>query len=327
MTHAGTIRPRQLTQWRRFLRFEICAMLLFVMFLASACTQRKLPPAAMSTLTVSLLPQQIPLLGAPLMSAFSAALPAVNVRFVEQSFGIEYSMALQSGKADIALFYSDTAYLAFAGELDGRRYDQLRGVAELDPVPLYIIVRAGSSIRTIDDLRGQRVSLGAQGSSTAITGGIALEALGITVTKSHESYSEAASKLSEGALDAVFAIGNYPPNRFGEVLRRGARVLSLSEPTVARLHRRHPFVRGMVIARTESGEPPALTIAVDRLLACRSGLDESVVYEVTKAFFKALPDLSLIYAPLRQMDAEDAPATPIPLHEGAARYYREQAGL
>ena len=297
------------------------------MFWACACTQKKLPPAARDTLTVSLLPQQIPLLEAPLMSALSAALPAVNVRFVEQSSGIEYSMALQSGNADIALLYSDTAYLAFAGELDGRRYDQLRGVAELDPVPLYIIVRGGSSIRTVDDLRGQRVSLGARGSSTALTGGIALEALGITVTTSHESYPEAAAKLSEGALDAVFAIGNYPPNRFQEVLRHGARILSLSEPTIARLHRRHPFVRGIVIPRTESGDTPALTIAVDRLLVCRSGLDERVVYEVTKAFFKALPDLSLIYAPLRQMNAEDALATPIPLHEGAARYYREQTGL
>jgi TRAP transporter TAXI family solute receptor len=261
------------------------------------------------------------------MNAFSAALPAVNVRFVEQSLGIEYSMALQSGKADIALFYSDTAYLAFAGELDGRRYDQLRGVAVLDPVPLYIIVRGGSSIHTIDDLRGQRVSLGAQGSSTALTGGVVLEALDISVTKSHESYPEAASKLSQGELDAVFAIGNYPPNRFQEVLRRGARTLSLSEQTVARLHRRYPFVRGIVIPRIESGGTPALAIAVDRLLVCRRGLDEKVVYEITKAFFKALPDLSLIYAPLRQMNAEDAPATLIPLHEGAARYYREQAGL
>jgi len=51
------------------------------------------------------------------------------------------------------------------------------------------------------------------------------------------------------------------------------------------------------------------------------------VYEITKAFFKALPDLSLVYPPLRHMNAEDAPATLIPLHEGAARYYREQAGL
>jgi hypothetical protein len=306
------------------LRFGICAISLFVL---SACTQKSLPPEAPSTLTVSLLPQQMPSLRAPLLKAFSGAQPAVDVRFVEQSFGIEYSRALQSGKADIAFFYSDTAYLAFAGELDGRRYDQLRGVAELDPVPLYILVRGGSSIHTIDDLRGQRVSLGAPGSSTALTGGIALEALGITATKSYEPYAEAGAKLSAGTLDAVFAIGNYPPNRFQDVLRHGARVLSLSEPIVARLHRRHPFVRGIAIPRLEAGDRPTLAIAVDRLLVCRKDLDERIVYEITKAFFKALPDLSLVYPPLRHMNAEDAPATLIPLHEGAARYYREQAGL
>ncbi len=72
MIRAGTTRLRRLTHWRRFSRFEIGAVL-FVMFLASACTQKKLPPAARDTLTVSLLPQQVALLRAPLMNAFSAA--------------------------------------------------------------------------------------------------------------------------------------------------------------------------------------------------------------------------------------------------------------
>ena len=62
-------------------------------------------------------------------------------------------------------------------------------------------------------------------------------------------------------------------------------------------------------------------------MVCRSGLDDDLVYAITRAFFGSLPDLSMAFPPFRQMNAEDAPATPIPLHEGAARYYREQAAL
>jgi TRAP-type uncharacterized transport system substrate-binding protein len=66
------------------------------------------------------------------------------------------------------------------------------------------------------------------------------------------------------------------------------------------------------------------TIGVDSILVCRRELDEGLVYELTKFFFQALPTLSFSQDALRSMDLEQAPATPIPLHAGAARYYRER---
>ena len=60
------------------------------------------------------------------------------------------------------------------------------------------------------------------------------------------------------------------------------------------------------------------------MLVCSEDLPEDVVYRLTKAFFSALPDLTRIHAAAMLIDAEQAPATPIPLHPGAARYYRER---
>jgi TRAP-type uncharacterized transport system substrate-binding protein len=70
-----------------------------------------------------------------------------------------------------------------------------------------------------------------------------------------------------------------------------------------------------------------LTVGIDRLLLCREGLDREVAYRVTRTFFELLPDLSSADQQLRQMNVEAAPATAVPLHEGAARYYREQEQL
>ena len=67
------------------------------------------------------------------------------------------------------------------------------------------------------------------------------------------------------------------------------------------------------------------TIGVDRLLVCRSDLDDALVHELTRHFIEALPE---IFRPLRSsarlLDLDSASATPIPLHPGAAQYYRER---
>jgi TRAP-type uncharacterized transport system substrate-binding protein len=81
----------------------------------------------------------------------------------------------------------------------------------------------------------------------------------------------------------------------------------------------------MIPGSTYPGHPDAIhTIGVDALLVCRRDLEESLVYDLTRRLFEALPSLSSQQESLRLMDVELAPATPIPLHEGAARYYRER---
>ena len=66
------------------------------------------------------------------------------------------------------------------------------------------------------------------------------------------------------------------------------------------------------------------TIGVDNMLVCSNDLDEDFVYELTKSLFNGLPALAAEQTSLRLMDVSQGPATPIPLHDGAARYYRER---
>ena len=68
---------------------------------------------------------------------------------------------------------------------------------------------------------------------------------------------------------------------------------------------------------------PIRTIGVDTLYICRGDLREGVAYELTRRLFDTLPALSRTFVGLRVFDVEQAPATSVPLHDGAARYYRE----
>jgi len=294
---------------------------------AAGCARDTTAQAPRRSLTFYILPVQAPVLNATLAKALSSVLPDVDVQFVDRGRG-EFVTALQQGDVDVTILFADTAYLAFVGKLDGRPYDRLRGIATLNPNPLYLVVRRGSAIRTVDDLQGRRVGIGRLGASTALTASAVLETLNLHVQTSVAGVGEALAALSAGELDAVFVGGVSPADQIRATAHKDIDVLPFTPATIVRLQQRNPFLRGMVIPRDLARGDPGLTIGLDGLLVCRSGLDADLVYGVTKAFFQALPELSAFDTPpLRQMNTEDASATPIPLHEGAARYYREQGAM
>jgi TRAP-type uncharacterized transport system substrate-binding protein len=83
-----------------------------------------------------------------------------------------------------------------------------------------------------------------------------------------------------------------------------------------------------VAAKQLKGQDEATeTLGSEWLLVCRSDLSEDLVYELTREFFAQLPAMARQHGEAALIDPEQAPATPIPLHPGAARYYREREVL
>ena len=262
--------------------------------------------------------------------AYATSLPFVDVHLLQSAGSISNVDAIERGDADMGLAFADVAYIAFTGQLDGRpaRFEQLRGMAVLELTPVHLVVRPGSDVRTVADLRGRRIALGPPGSGTGLTAKLVLKAFGVELTSLRvESipYNQAANRLADGTLDAMFVDGSYPLASVRHATGVGGRLLSLGGAAIERLRHDYPFLRLTIIpGGTYPGHPaPIHTIGVETLLVCRRGLDESLVHDLTKGFFEILPLLSAQQDSLRMMDFDQAPATPIPLHEGAARYYRE----
>ena len=266
-------------------------------------------------------------LGQALANAYAAALPLVDIRVQESAGSVANVEALQHDHADIGLSYSDVAYMAYAGQLGERPqvFADLRGIAVLELAPVHVVVRAGLGITQPSGLRGRRVAVGPTGSGSALTARLVLKAFGIEagdVQIEALKYNEAAARLAAGTLDALFVTGSEPVESVRESTRAGARLLPLSGPAIEQLRHDYPFFRPTVIrGGTYPNHPASVhTIGVDNLLVCRRGLDEALVHELTRQFFASLPTLSV----RSLVDLDQAPATPIPLHDGAARYYRER---
>ncbi len=270
-------------------------------------------------------------LGEGLAQAYAKSLTSIIVEPHTTAGAIANVEAVQRGDADVAFTFADVAYVAYVGGLSSasQPYNRLRGIAVLQLTPLHFVARDGSGITTISDLRNRRVSMGPPGTATSLIVRLLLESFGVplsTVQVEPLPFNEAARRLVEGTLDAMFDDAIYPAESVRIATQGGGRLLPLAGPAIERLRHEYPFFRIAAIPpRSYPGVTQVIhTIGVDSLLICRRDLDESVVYDLTKHFFEALPALSSSLDALRFMDLDESPATPIPLHDGAARYYRER---
>lgn len=310
-----------------------CSIASMAVVFGMACHERPMPPATRTTirLTTGTPGAGFHPLGQALAAQYGQSLPDIKVEVRESAGSVSNVEALQQGSADIGFAFADVAYMAFSGRLSAGSspFDRLRGMAVLQLTPLHIVVRGGSTINDIAGLRGRRVGLGPPGSGTALTASMVLQAFGIgtgDVRAESLRFNEASTRLIAGTLDAMFVNASYPAESVRSATGAGARLLTVGGPAIERLRHEYPFLRPTVIPAGTYPRyaSPIRTIGSDTLLVCRSDLDEATVYRLTKAFFDVLPALVAEQESLRLMDLEEAPATPIRLHEGAARYYRER---
>lgn len=240
--------------------------------------------------------------------------------------------ALEEGSAQIGFSQADIAYLAYSRGTTAapRPHTNLRGVAVLWSNVAQIAVPRNSVIHSVSDLRGKRVSVGAPGTSTEMLARIVLQAYGLQyrdIRASFSSFSERAKQLRDGEIDAAFVVTAVPSPVVQDMnANPGVRLLPIDSERISALRGQYPFLRPVVVpaGTYDPQEPAVAAVGIDELLVCRKDLDETLVYRLTKAFFDALPSLAKANAAASTVDLEEAPGTPIPLHPGAARYYRER---
>lgn len=271
-------------------------------------------------------------MGEFLAREYAQAIPTVDFQLVDVVGSVAAVSAIQRRQADIGVAFADVAYEAQAGLVDhpDPSLGALRGMAALQVAPVHLVARAGTHVAGVPDLRGHPVGTGQESSGQERLAELIFRAYDLdqsALTRLSVAPETAASTLSKGGVDAMFVTGYYPLTPVSDAARGGARLLPIDGAPVERLTREYPFLRRVVIpANTYAGQAEAIpTIAVDRLLVCRDDLDDALVYALTRRLFEALPRMpSFLQTSLHLMDVEAASATPIPLHNGAARFYRER---
>lgn len=270
-------------------------------------------------------------MGGALVREYADIIPTIDFQLVDVVGSVNAIDAIQRREADIGIAFADVAYEAQArlAEHPDPAISALRGMAALQVAPVHLVARPGTHVASVGDLRGHRVGTGEQSSGQERLADLIFHAYASEADLERVSVvpAAAASSLEEGIVDAAFLTGYYPLEPVRIALQRGAHLIPIDDPRAERLTQDYPFLRRVTIpANTYPGQPnPIRTIAVDRVLVCHSDLDDALVYALMRRLFDTLPRMpSFLRTSLRLMDVAEASATPIPLHNGAARYYRER---
>jgi uncharacterized protein len=237
-------------------------------------------------------------------------------------------------RVDAALVQSDVVADAVAGKGAFRKYgpqSQIRIIADLFPEEVHVIAARGAHIATISDLRGKRVSIGAEDSGTIETARALLAAYRIPerrIRESNDSPDIAAQKLQAGKLDAFVFVGGAPVALVESLIASGKAVLiPIDGSGRKRLLADAPSCSTAVISSLAyPASPDVQTVSERAIWIVNASESADLVYGVTKALFnpanRALLDGAHPSAKYIRLQTAIA-ALPAPLHPGAARFYRE----
>jgi TRAP transporter TAXI family solute receptor len=271
-------------------------------------------------------------LGDALARTVMARVPGVSAVAVPSGGSVDNVDALKKGTADLAVALGDVVYLAHLEDSRAGRpsHGRLRGIAVLYRSAVHVIVPESSRVRRVRDLAG--AVIGVQTGSLALqrqrTTQVLLEAHGLapgTFRIEPLTYDEVKAGFRDGSVQAgVFA--TVPPNPLLADETADVRLIEFDPAAVERAREQYPFFQSMTMPANTHPEQPAPidTVGIDNLLVCREDLDADLVYRVTKTFIESLSDVARSLPSVSLPGPDLASATPIPLHPGAARYYRER---
>lgn len=274
-----------------------------------------------------------------LATAISDEEPRLVTKVIPTEGSLDNLRRLGAGEVDLALVLTDAAQAATSTGGSPAAPVQMRAIGRVYENYLQLVVPADSPIRTLADLAGRTLSLGADGSGAKLTGGRLLSAARLTPSApptalivQHHPLSDAIAALEAGRIDALLWSGGVPTPLLDELSKsRGIRLLPL-DTTLKALRSAHGPVYHLVTVPTDAYDPaPAAevtTIGVANLLICRPDTDPEVTATVARVLVthaaRLVPQQVL---GTQFLDPRSLIATAgIPLHPGAITAYRALHG-
>lgn len=243
---------------------------------------------------------------------------------------------IREGRLESGLVQADIAHWAYKGEHifrgKGKRVEKLRAIANLYSEQIQLVVRSESKITSVARLRGKRVSLGRQDSGTRVDAEIILRAHGLSRRSIRPQFlnpGPAGQALRDGKLDAFFVVAGTPTAAVAELANSTAiRLVPIAGPRVTRMLKRYPFFSaGSIPAGIYKGVAEVETLNVGAQWVVAADQPDDLVYAITRALWhkNARAILDAGHPKGKAVVLKNAlKGLGIPLHPGAARFYREE---
>jgi uncharacterized protein len=258
---------------------------------------------------------------------------------VESTGGSVFNVnTIKAGELDLGVAQSDVMFNAVKGEgqFKGQAFGDLRAVMSLHPEPFTVVARKEANINSFADLKGKKFNVGNPGSGTRASLEELLAAMNWKLSDfalaSELRPDEHGPALCDNKIDGFFyAVGHPSANIQDPTTTCGAKLVSVTGPAVDKLVSSKPYYAYATIpAKLYPNNPQETkTYGVLATLVSSSKVPADTVYTVVKAVFDNFEEFKKLHPAFSNLNPEDMVKNGLsaPLHEGAARYYKEKGWI
>lgn len=273
--------------------------------------------------------------GVALTQIYGKVLPDAKISVQATKASVENLNLLQSGRGEVAFALSDTVSDAWKGDQESgfkAPLTKLRAIGGIYSNYIQIVANAESGIKTIADLKGKRISVGAPKSGTELNARAIFKAAGLSYADfskvEYLGFGESVELMKNRQIDATLQSAAMGVASIRDLATSVNIVLVAIPADVVNKVGDAAYHSATIPANTYLGQKADVqTAAIKNILVTHEGVSADVVYKMTKSMFDNLDTLAASHAATKKINKADAPkGLPIPLHPGAEKYYRE-AGL
>ena len=239
--------------------------------------------------------------------------------------------AMESGDAQIGFVQSDVMAYAYDGTnlFEGAAITDFSVVAALYGEQVQIVT-CDSSIKTVADLKGKNVSIGAPGSGVYFNAIDILKAYDLTeddIVPTYESFGDSADSLKDGKIDAAFVVAGAPTTAITSFATTNpVYLVSLDDEHIDKLIAESPYYSKATIAADAYGlDADVTTVEVAAVVIARDDASEDDIYNFVSDIYENIDTLTAAHAKGAELNLEYATSmTTVPYHPGAAKYFAEK---
>lgn len=273
--------------------------------------------------------------GGAMARIWNTKIPGMNVTAQTTGASAENIRLVNKKEAELALVQSDTLDAAFNAKAPfTEAIKSMSTIAVLYPEIIQVVVRADSPVKSIADLKGKKVGVGAPGSGTEANFRQLMDIYGLAkedVNSQYLSFSESAEAFKDRHIDAFIVTAGIPNAAIMDIgTQHEIRIINIPADMAAKLTGKYPFLAtAKVPAGTYKNQAQDVaTVAVNAVLIVGNQLSVDVVYSITKALFDSQAELASAHAKGKELNLQYAvKGVSIPFHPGALKYYKEKGAI
>jgi TRAP transporter TAXI family solute receptor len=260
-------------------------------------------------------------------------LPGIKASVQATKASVENLNLLQQGRGEIGFSLGDSLSQAWAGHEEvgfKAKLDRLRAIAGIYPNYIQIVAAADSGIKTLADLKGKKISVGAPKSGTELNARAVFAAAGLTYKDfarvEYLPFAESVDLMKNRQIDATLQSAGLGVASIRDLSNSvPITVIPIPADIIAKIGDA-AYLPASIPANTYGGQGADIpTAAVQNFLVTHADLPEQLAYDMTRSLFENLDQMQAAHAAAKDIRLDSRAATaPVPLHPGAARYYREK---